>query len=200
MKQSLVRLILWSFCSRLTLQPCHSLVSDYWIEHVKSCEEVLDVLAFRAMGPEADAAQFKAQLRERMPQSIQRFQAAGKGGKIVQFAAKCQSFVGKNALVVGAVDAKYQPPSRVRSSDADVRLPSRMHIKNLKVDPSFQRNGIGTVLLSAVENYSSAEYPETEALTLIVDRHLNGNAVRLYEREGFAFWEEAGGGFMMKKL
>lgn len=81
-------------------------------------------------------------------------------------------------------------------------LPPHVHIKNMDVDETIRRKGIGRQLMDTLETY--ARTTDAEILTLEV-RDDNDVAVRLYENCGFAKDEsikskKGGCSFMVKQL
>ncbi|CAB9507747.1 expressed unknown protein [Seminavis robusta] len=172
----------------------------FQIERVTTIEQVLDVLSFRAQSirhgcdaidDDESNVLFRQKIRDRMPQSIQRFEVGG--GTLIQFLARMMSSNTSNngVVVVGAVDVRYCHPEGA--------LPSRVHLKNLKVRHGYRRKGIGTALLKAVEDMGRTEL-DAQAVTLIVERKQNPTAVRLYERVGFVLQEDIQEGFMIQSF
>lgn len=156
----------------------------------------------------------KQQLRRYLPRSIKDFEAAGQKrvyeGGVVQFMAvsplrentKDSNRSGPTSLfsdtaevIVGAVDAQFEASVRARTFS----LPPRIHIKNLRVHEEYRRNGIGTALVVAVEQFALTQ-PMVEVLSLKVETLMNPQALRLYEQKGFVLQEHVYAGFMTMSL
>ena len=100
----------------------------------------------------------------------------------------------KGTSVVGAIEATLESDVQSRTFN----LPTRVHVKNLRVDQDCRRQGIGTDLLFAVEQYAR-DIP-VDMVTLKVEASMNPNASKLYQLQGYEFREQVYKGFMIKTL
>ena len=170
-------------------QPRSSLYTS--IERVTSVELCLDVLVFRSTSISSERNKGSVDttaIREKYQASRAHLAYEAGGGDTAQFVAL------KGTSVVGAIEATLESDVQSRTFN----LPTRVHVKNLRVDQDCRRQGIGTDLLLAVEQY--ALDVQVDMVTLKVEASMNPNASKLYQLQGYEFREQVYKGFMIKTL